>query len=288
MEMIEHVQKYAFWGCGGCLLLLILGVALDGSLPDSSEIDPQVRTQPVQGAYTGAQITLEHDGHTYLIEPVATYDMSALIVSENELDQKWIDKLGLSQDVGVVWGENTTDDRHLKYEFSSSSYVLYARVPPGVPFNGTEMGNVHVLPASAEVSDSLDSIERGAQVRLRGKLINYARPDLGPGQRKSSLTRDDTGMGACEVMLVENIEIMSNPNAKYASMVWFGGWGLVCCAILLIATTLYIGLANKPDPRANSDGFDIFGSHEDGSLGEGKHSTLLYYLFFPFLGRWRG
>ncbi|MHC4841143.1 MAG: hypothetical protein ACYTDT_09345 [Planctomycetota bacterium] len=281
------MQKYAFWACLACIGLIVAGAVFGGELPDASDIHPDVRQQPIQGGYSGPGIVLDHDGHTYNVEPVATYDVTSLIVSENDLDQKWIDEYGLSQDLGMIWGENTIDERFQNYEFSSGSYVLYASVPHGVPFSKTEIGNVHVLPANADAVKALDAIEKGAQVRLQGKLINYTRADL-IGTRKSSLTRDDTGMGACEVMLVENVEILSNPNAKYESMIWFGSWGLLGFAIVLIGSTLYIGLTNDPDPRANVDGLDLMGGDEHGSLVGGKYSSLIYYFLFPFFGRWRG
>ncbi|MEE9311105.1 MAG: hypothetical protein V3V10_01710 [Planctomycetota bacterium] len=274
MKIIQYTQNYAFWGIIGCLALLLAGLIFDGSLPDASDIHQKVRQQPIQGAYSGPQFTLQHNGHSYVVEPVATYDISALVVGENDLSEDTITKYGLSQDFGLIWGENTSDDRFHEYKFSNSSYVLFAEVPNGTPFNANEIGNVHLLPATPAMAEILDDIEPGAQIRMQGKLINYSRTDLGPGKRKSSLIREDSGMGACEVMLVENVEVMSNPNAKYAWMIWLGGWGMVADLIALVLSTLYIGFANEPDPRAGIDNYSVFGGDEHGSLGDGQGKRI--------------
>ena len=38
-------------------------------------------------------------------------------------------------------------------------------------------------------------------MKLEGKLVNLENPDV--GSRKTSLTREDTGAGACEIIYVE-------------------------------------------------------------------------------------
>jgi hypothetical protein len=65
--------------------------------------------------------------------------------------------------------------------------------------------NTHVIPADALVAKQLARLRVGQVVRLTGTLVDGVRDD-GVWFR-TSLTRADTGAGACEVMLVERIEI---------------------------------------------------------------------------------
>ncbi len=60
--------------------------------------------------------------------------------------------------------------------------------------------NMHLIPASPEVFEELRRAESGRTVRLRGNLVNVSRAD---GWRwHTSMTRSDSGNGACELFLV--------------------------------------------------------------------------------------
>ena len=62
---------------------------------------------------------------------------------------------------------------------------------------------MHMVPASREVERALKSVRPGQEVALSGYLIEARAPD---GWRwRSSLTREDTGAGACELVWVERI-----------------------------------------------------------------------------------
>jgi hypothetical protein len=50
----------------------------------------------------------------------------------------------------------------------------------------------------------LSRLRPGQVVRLQGYLVRVEAP--GGWQWNSSMTRDDTGNGACEVMLVQSVE----------------------------------------------------------------------------------
>jgi hypothetical protein len=67
----------------------------------------------------------------------------------------------------------------------------------------THSANMHMIPASGEIERRLKSIRAGNMVHLKGFLVEVTAQE---GWRwKSSLTRDDTGGGACELVLVESL-----------------------------------------------------------------------------------
>lgn len=66
--------------------------------------------------------------------------------------------------------------------------------------------NTHIIPADAEVASVVKSAIRGDIVRLEGVLVECKLGGEGRPWR-SSLTRDDTEGGACEIMLVEKAVI---------------------------------------------------------------------------------
>lgn len=64
----------------------------------------------------------------------------------------------------------------------------------------THAANMHLIPADDEVLHRLRSVSEGDIIELRGYLVEVNAPD---GWRwRSSLTRTDTGEGACELMWV--------------------------------------------------------------------------------------
>jgi len=72
----------------------------------------------------------------------------------------------------------------------------------------THLSNTHLLPAEGNwnVEKAIRWIDRGDHVRLKGQLITIKHAS-GKNYVRSSITRDDKGNGACEVMWVEEVQI---------------------------------------------------------------------------------
>jgi hypothetical protein len=64
--------------------------------------------------------------------------------------------------------------------------------------------NMHLIPANGILEDQLKRVKPGNIVYLRGQLVSVRGPNNFAW--KSSLTRTDTGNGACELFYVESIE----------------------------------------------------------------------------------
>jgi hypothetical protein len=66
--------------------------------------------------------------------------------------------------------------------------------------------NMHIIPAGDPIEKELMRIRKGHIVRLGGYLVQVNAPD--GWSWRSSLTRSDTGGGACEVVLVDRIAVL--------------------------------------------------------------------------------
>lgn len=67
----------------------------------------------------------------------------------------------------------------------------------------THSANMHMIPANAEAAAELARVEPGQRVELSGQLV---RVDSDDGfQWLSSLSREDTGDGACELVWLEKL-----------------------------------------------------------------------------------
>lgn len=64
--------------------------------------------------------------------------------------------------------------------------------------------NMHMVPSDRNVAEALDAVAAGDTIRVHGWLVRIERDDGFHWQ--SSLTRDDSGSGACELVYVCAIE----------------------------------------------------------------------------------
>ncbi len=69
----------------------------------------------------------------------------------------------------------------------------------------TSRANMHLIPADAGVRAQLERVRIGQVVHIQGFLVDARRPD--GWHWNSSLTRDDTGDGACELVFVESLAV---------------------------------------------------------------------------------
>lgn len=71
----------------------------------------------------------------------------------------------------------------------------------------TSSANMHLIPADEGVRRAMQRVRAGQLVRIDGFLVDASRPD---GWRwHTSLTREDTGGGACELVFVEMLQTVA-------------------------------------------------------------------------------
>jgi hypothetical protein len=62
-----------------------------------------------------------------------------------------------------------------------------------------------MIPADDSIASKLKSVKTGQVVKIKGFLVRADAPD--GWHWRSSLTREDTGNGACEVVFVKEITV---------------------------------------------------------------------------------
>ncbi|MEM0967540.1 MAG: hypothetical protein AAGJ81_15435 [Verrucomicrobiota bacterium] len=132
----------------------------------------------------------------YKLFPIAWYQLDARVVAVKRYDEE------LSPiDLGVTWGKMAQDEYVRKVRFSHSDRYLHFSGKSGLDrreFNRC-VGNVHIIPANDEIKRIVLSANVGDYVSLQGSLVQAFG---GGGGWSSSLSRDDSGDGACEVLYV--------------------------------------------------------------------------------------
>ena len=89
-------------------------------------------------------------------------------------------------------------------------------------FDMSQISNNHLLSPDPAIRDAILSTSIGDQVHFQGLLVNYYPEGQPASVRKTSLTRDDTGNGACEVVFVERFEVLSRGNQTWRSLRDYG------------------------------------------------------------------
>lgn len=65
--------------------------------------------------------------------------------------------------------------------------------------------NIHLIPATPQVEEKIKSIRKGQVVSLKGYLVDAKAPD--GFLWVTSRSRNDTGDGACEILLATSVEV---------------------------------------------------------------------------------
>jgi len=88
-------------------------------------------------------------------------------------------------------------------------YTRYA-LPPPIPEREIiqSSANMHMIPANAAVESALKRLRPGELIRIHGYLVDV---DHASGWMwRTSMTRKDTGQGACEIVYVEDVQRLTD------------------------------------------------------------------------------
>jgi hypothetical protein len=136
----------------------------------------------------------------------AHYQITARILASERYHFDALSDL-IPEDLALGWGP-MQDNRNLRsIDISQSNRFYYWRVPASsaLPKDSiiTHSANTHVIPQNAMIGRQLSRLRPGQVVTLSGELVDGVRDD---GRWiKTSLVRNDTGAGACEVLLVTDV-----------------------------------------------------------------------------------
>lgn len=153
-------------------------------------------------------LSLQHDDYT--ISKLATFVIKAKVLSKENYRFDQGAKVSPT-DLTLGWGNMSDESILEQIEISQSGRFYYWQVDSfPIPRQEIERSsaNMHLIPANASVKHVIDQIRKGDIVELSGNLVNIASNDEG-WYWNSSLTRNDTGAGACELIWVEDAYIVT-------------------------------------------------------------------------------
>ncbi|MCD4714687.1 MAG: hypothetical protein K8R73_15515 [Clostridiales bacterium] len=150
------------------------------------------------------------EGEVILL-PKAEYTLKGVVKSKKKYSD-YSSQIS-DYDLTFAWGELNKDgvDDFIKYSQSGRWY--YYKYESGTPVSGDYIAkhsaNVHIIHNNKEILEKIKRIDPGDFVVLKGYLVDV---DFNKNDNdalwRTSTTRDDTGNGACEILFVEEVEIV--------------------------------------------------------------------------------
>jgi hypothetical protein len=166
-----------------------------------------VTAEPVQENLEPPR-AFDHKG--YRLAARARYDISACVLRREvyRIDGG----AGLAPvDLGVGWGVMSDSKVVERLKFSQMGRFLYWDLPDGTypiaPLDIiTHSAQMHMIPSEPQIESQLKRLRPGQLVHVVGWLVDVRGPH--GFQWNTSMRRDDTGDGACEIVYVERLDLM--------------------------------------------------------------------------------
>lgn len=226
------------------LLLLLVSCWQRNDFPDDLSVPPPFLQPPVQRTVSEPPFTVENEGIEYRIEPQYRYDLHGLVVSyahhsgNFSLHRLWNDHINVA-DVCVVWSDNISGADLNRIRFWNGKFTCnFETGDSGVweRFRQDQISNNHLLTIDEDIRRKIRRVRIGDQIHLRGWLASYAN-DRG-FSRGTSITRDDTGNGACETVYLEEFEILRSLDNGWRVLMNLALAGVIASSLLWLIAVI--------------------------------------------------
>jgi hypothetical protein len=146
----------------------------------------------------------------YDLQALARFELDARVLSAEHYRRDRESELA-PVDLALGWGPMSSNEvlgalhisqggRFFQYSWSSTRDL-----PVSPAQIGTHASNMHMIPLDSTTRETLLAAKRGNLVHLSGWLVEARAKD--GWHWRSSLSRGDTGGGACELVAVEHVDL---------------------------------------------------------------------------------
>jgi len=218
-------------------------------LPEPNTYDFITLNPPLQTATAREPFIIEANKQHYQITPKFDYDLTGVLVTFNNANgladiwhyYDWKDFINV-RDLCVIWDPNVSSGVYKKVHFTSDSWTCWWSWQDNDTtkrFKFNAISNNHLLTDKNQLKTALLAAEIGDIVHVKGVLASYTNLENG-AYRGTSITRKDTGNGACETVYVDEFNIIkkANPILRnfYSLTKWLAILSLIGFLIMFIRT----------------------------------------------------
>lgn len=161
---------------------------------------------PAPPKQTAIQTPKPFNKGNYIITPLAEFEITAKVLSR---ERYWLDKEADLSPIDFALGWQRMSDEDVLQHISISQGQRWFRwqadqLPIPHAEISTSAANMHLIPADDRIRAALLAVKQGSIITLEGLLVAASDANT-QWQWRSSLTRSDTGAGACEIIWVTGI-----------------------------------------------------------------------------------
>ncbi len=230
---MEGLLRIVFWiGFG----LALVGWLRKDRFVEHAVLPREVLEEPVQGPVGERQFQINFRDVDYQIHRKYSYEIVGMVVSYRQHDgdtglhRRWNDHVNVA-DLCVVWGKNLQGVDLNQFEFFNGEFTCNFSTRDAqawAQFVPEQLSNNHLITDWAELRDRIADVRVGDLIRVRGHLVHYG--EVGAPERylrKTSITRTDTGNGACETIYVDDFQVLQSMPNPWRPAFTLGGWTAV-------------------------------------------------------------
>lgn len=196
------------------IILFVLAINII-SFMKNSLFNPMGKTfikDPIQEATTGST-TIHLNGVTAKIKYLYTYSITGRVVATFTYPSTSIYNKLAPKDVGISWGVVSMNENHKKIHFYNTGgralyhdydYSDFSNLEDAKTYILCHISNNHLIPNDSTALKKIHKIKTGDFVTITGYLVKVFVNNK--TFLESSTIRNDYGNGACEVMLVNDVE----------------------------------------------------------------------------------
>jgi hypothetical protein len=241
--MLRTLTKLAL---GASAVTLVVAFFNRNDLPPPIEFHQKLGDEPRQRVLDERPFTVPYAGVDYRVEPLYSYELYGLVVSyrlhdgESLMHRRSNDHLNMA-DVCVVWSDTAFSPTLGALDFWNGIFTCNVETRDSVAwsrFKMNQLANNHLISADPFIREQVAGVRIGDQIRIKGSLARYGA--VGGGLRGTSTTRNDTGDGACETVLVDEFEVLVPGFSRWRAAMW------TSLAVLVAALAVHFALPYRP------------------------------------------
>lgn len=218
LHTLSGITKWVFW------ISLVVWIAtwfLLHQLPAPQEINRAMYHAPLQTSLKSSPFRITYQQQNITVVPVATYEMWGLVVSHND-PSVWYrfdlahDKQSIdTRDLCILWGNNLKSDDYRHVSFHNDDYYCGAEWSGDQQLYPNQFSNNHLITNNESIRQQIAQVNIGDQIHIKGLLVNYSEQRWSGRFRNTSTSREDTEMGACEIIFVTHLDIINSHNHQW-------------------------------------------------------------------------